>query len=42
MGRIDIDFKPLIVALIIISGALGWAIVEVVFWLFSFIDITFK
>jgi hypothetical protein len=42
MGRIDIDFKPLIVALVIISGILGWAIVETVFWLFSFVEITLK
>ena len=42
MGRIDIDFKPLILALIIVSGILGWAIVEIIFWLFSFVEITFK
>ena len=39
---VNIDFKPLLVALIIVSGIVGWAVVEVVFYIFSFIDITFR
>ena len=39
---INIDFKPLIISLIIVSGFLGWAVIEVLFWLLSSIDISFR
>ena len=39
MTPTKIAFKPIIIAIAIVSGVLGWAIVETVFLLFSFVEI---
>ena len=39
MGPINIDFKGLFYVAIIVSAVIGWAVIELVIWLFSHITI---
>lgn len=40
MGSIP-DMRAAVVALMFIAAIVGWAVIELVLWLFSFINITF-
>lgn len=37
----DLDMGKAIIVLMFIAGIVGWAVIEILLWLFSFINITF-
>lgn len=37
----DSDIGKAMTALMFIAGIVGWAVIEILLWLFSFINITF-
>jgi len=40
MSDYDFDMMPFMVVLAIVSAVVGWALIELIIWLFSFITIT--
>jgi hypothetical protein len=41
MGPIRIDFKPLLVVVILLSAFVGWVVIELLIWLIKNVGVTF-